>query len=182
MHNYKDWRDDFSQVYAHPIGQGTFGKVTLVKSNSNETYYAMKEINLKQYILKISLINRSYALDEGHKLIKLKLEHANIINYHTSYIHGECIYWIMDYCDGGTLRERISLYEKQMKSIDENLVWYWGLQILQGIYYIHQKRLVHRDLKPDNIFIDGKWGRCKIGDFGFAKYIEPYQPKTIIYK
>ena len=133
MHIYKDWKDDYEKVYNHSIGQGTFGKVSLVKSKANDKYYAMKEINLKQQILKSSLINRSYALDEGLKLIKLKLEHENIINYHRSYIYEDCIYWIMDYCDGGTLRERISLYVKQNKSIEENLIWYWGLQILQGI-------------------------------------------------
>lgn len=132
-HKNRDWREDFDKVYSHSIGQGTFGKVSLVKSRTNERYYAMKEINLKQHILKSSLINRSYALDEGLKLIRLKCEHENIIAYHMAYIHNDHIYWIMDYCDGGTLRERISLYVKQDKYIEENLIWYWALQILKGI-------------------------------------------------
>jgi serine/threonine protein kinase len=169
MHNYRDWRDDFQKVYSHSIGQGTFGRVCLVKCKQTQKYYAMKEINLKQHILKSSLINRSYALDEGLKLIRLGLEHDNLIRYHRSYIHDDCIYWVMDYCDGGTLRERISLYIKQGKHMDENLIWYWSLHILAGIRYIHSRGLIHRDLKPDNIYISGKQGVCKLGDFGFAK-------------
>ena len=170
-HEYRDWREDYTKVYNRSIGQGTFGKVSLVKSNQNGRYFAIKEINLQQNILKSSIINKSYALDEGYKLIKLNLDHENIIKYHKSYIHNECVYWIMDYCDGGTLRERLNLYLKQGKFIEENLVWYWSLQILRGIHYIHSKGIIHRDLKPDNIYINGKKGICKIGDFGFAKLL-----------
>lgn len=171
MHIYRDWNEDYQKVSKHSIGQGTFGRVYLVASTQNGKYYAMKEINLKQNILKCSLLNRSYALDEGLKQIKLNIDHENVIKYYRSYIHGECIYWIMDYCDGGTLRERLILYVKQSKQIEENLIWYWSLQILKGLKYLHSKGVIHRDLKPDNIYIHGKRGLCKIGDFGFAKVL-----------
>lgn len=147
-YNYKDWREDFEKVYNHSIGKGTFGEVSLVRSKTSSAegesgggrYYAMKEICLRQHILKSSPINRSYALDEGLKLIKLKMEHENIIRYYSAYIHDEHIYWIMDYCDGGTLRERITLYVKQNKFFEENLIWYWALQILEG-NYLSQREL-----------------------------------------
>lgn len=132
----------------------------------------MKEINLKQSILKSSIINRSYALDEGLKLRQLNAtQHRNIIKYYKSYLYDECIYWIMEYCDGGTLRDRIGLYAKSDKKISEELVWYWSLHILNGIKYIHNKGIIHRDLKPDNVYIESKRGVCKIGDFGFAKVL-----------
>lgn len=171
MHQRKDWKNDYTKVYNQNIGQGTFGKVYLVKSNSNSKLYAMKEINLKQYILNISLINRSYALDEGLKLIKLKIDHENIVKYYTSYVHDDFIYWIMEYCDGGTLRERINLYKKRKKNMNENLIWYWSIHILNGIKYLHKKGIIHRDLKPENIYIFNKKGVCKIGDFGFSKLV-----------
>jgi serine/threonine protein kinase len=171
-HVYKDWRDEYTKVHSSPIGQGTFGKVFLVKSNQTQKYYAIKEINLQQPILKSSIINKSYALDEGLKLIKLNLDHENIVKYYKSYIFNDCIYWLMDYCDAGTLRDRINLYIRQNnKPIDENLIWYWSLQILKGIYYLHSKGLIHRDLNPNNIYLIGKRGVCKIGDFGFAKLL-----------
>lgn len=171
MHINNDWKEDFTKVYNHPIGQGSFGKVYLVKSNKSSQYFAMKEINLNQQILKSSIINRSYALDEGLKLRQLNIQHKNIIKYHKSYIHDESIFWIMEYCDAGTLRDKINLYTLSEKKFDENLIWYWSLQILSGIRYIHNKGIIHRDLKPDNVYIEGKHGTCKIGDFGFSKVL-----------
>ena len=170
-HNYCDWRSDYTKVYNRSIGQGAFGKVSLVKSNLTGKYFAMKEINLQQSILKSSPINQSYALDEGFKLTKLGLDHENIVKYYTSYLHGECIFWIMDYCDGGTLRDRLNLYAKQAKWLEESLIWYWSMQIMRGLKYLHGKGVIHRDLKPDNVYVDGRRGLCKIGDFGFAKLL-----------
>ncbi|RNA09429.1 MAP kinase kinase kinase [Brachionus plicatilis] len=171
MHQTKDWSEEYTKVNRHSIGQGTFGKVYLVRSNSDKKLYALKEINLNQYILRISVINRSYALEEGFKLNILKIDHDNIIKYFNSYIHKDHVYWIMEYCDGGTLREQISLYRKQVRIMDENLIWYWCIQILTGIEYLHKCGIIHRDLKPENIYIHNKRGTCKIGDFGFAKLV-----------
>ena len=77
----------------------------------------------------------------------------------------------MEYCDGGTLKERLSLYMKQEIRIEEDLIWYWSLHILNGLKHLHDKGLIHRDLKPDNIFISLKNGLCKIGDFGLSKIL-----------
>ncbi len=133
----------------------------------------MKEIDLKQSILKCSLINKAYALDEGLKLKYLNINHSNVVKYYESYIlnNNETIYWIMEYCDGGTLRDKISIYCKNEIKIQENLIWYWSLQILSALKYLHSKSLIHRDLKPDNIYIENKTGSCKIGDFGLSKVL-----------
>jgi serine/threonine protein kinase len=133
----------------------------------------MKEIDLKQSILKCSLINKAYALDEGLKLKYLNINHSNVVKYYESYIlnNNETIYWIMEYCDGGTLRDKINIYCKNEIKIQENLIWYWSLQILSALNYLHSKMLIHRDLKPDNIYIENKTGSCKIGDFGLSKVL-----------
>ena len=133
----------------------------------------MKEIDLKQSILKCSLINKAYALDEGLKLKYLNINHSNVVKYYESYIlnNNETIYWIMEYCDGGTLRDKINIYCKNEIKIQENLIWYWSLQILSALKYLHSKSLIHRDLKPDNIYIENKTGSCKIGDFGLSKVL-----------
>lgn len=171
MHQTKDWNEDYTKVCRPSIGQGTFGKVYLVRSKTNNKLFALKEINLNQYILRISVLNRSYALEEGLKLNILKIDHDNIIKYFDSYVYNDHVHWIMEYCDGGTLREKIYLYKKQVKIIEENLIWYWCNQILAGIGYLHGCGIIHRDLKPENIYIHNKKGTCKIGDFGFAKLV-----------
>lgn len=171
MHQTKDWTENYTKVYPYSIGQGTFGKVYLARSKSSKKLYAVKDINLNQYILRISVINRLYALEEGFKLNILKVNHQNIIKYFDSYIHNDHVYWIMEYCDGGTLRDKIFLYKKQVNIMEENLIWYWCIQILTGIEHLHQCGIIHRDLKPENIYIHNKRGTCKIGDFGFAKLV-----------
>lgn len=171
MHQTIDWTENYVKVYPHSIGQGTFGKVYLARSKANKKLYAVKDINLNQYILRISVINRLYALEEGFKLNILNVNHQNIIKYFDSYIHNDHVYWIMEYCDGGTLREKLFLYKKQVKVMEENLIWYWCIQILAGIEHLHQCGIIHRDLKPENIYIHNKRGTCKIGDFGFAKLV-----------
>ena len=172
MHINGEWSRDYTKAYDNSIGLGSFGKVWLVKANSTGKYYAMKEIDLKQSILKCSIINRSYALDEGHKLKCLNINHSNVIKYYESYIvNDETIFWIMDYCDGGTLRDKINIYSKSEQRMHENLIWHWSLQILSALKYLHSNYIIHRDLKPDNIYIENKTGSCKIGDFGLSKVL-----------
>jgi serine/threonine protein kinase len=170
-HIYDEWEKYYKKAYRHSIGAGCFGKVWLVRSITTGKYFTMKEIDLKQNILRSSSINRAYALDEGLKCLYLNVSHENILNYYHAFINNEKIYWIMEYCDGGTLKERIKLYLERKMHMNEELIWYWSLQILKGLKYIHAKGIIHRDLKPDNIYIDSKRGTCKIGDFGFAKII-----------
>lgn len=71
MHIHDDWNKSFTKAYTNTIGNGAFGDVWLVRSKVNGRFFAMKGIDLNQYILKCSLINKAYALDEGLKLRQL---------------------------------------------------------------------------------------------------------------
>ena len=73
------------------------------------------------------------------------------------------IYIQMEYCEGKTLREAI---DNKILSIEQK--WKLITQILEGVRFIHSKGLIHRDLKPGNIFLDNNYN-AKIGDFGLAK-------------
>jgi serine/threonine protein kinase len=139
-HIHGDWTSDFTKVVEQCIGQGTFGKVFLVRSlKSPQKFYAMKQISLTQRILKSSKLNREYALDEGLKLSRLNIDHSNIVKYYSSYLNNEMeqLTWIMEYCDGATLKERIALYYRKERHMEENLIWYWSLHILKGLGYLH---------------------------------------------
>jgi WNK lysine deficient protein kinase len=61
-------------------------------------------------------------------------------------------------------------YRQKHKKLDENVIKRWGKQILQGLLYMHGHPfpIIHRDLKCDNIFINGTTGQVKIGDLGLA--------------
>ena len=70
----------------------------------------------------------------------------------------------MEYCEGKTLKEII----ENNKNVTEQEKWKYIIEILDALHYIHQNHLIHRDIKPGNIFLN-KNKQIKIGDFGLAK-------------
>src|SRR5438445_387074 len=91
------------------------------------------------------------------------LNHPNILVIHHIGIHGGAPYIVSELLEGETLRERMAGSAlPQRKALD------YALQIARGLAAAHEKGIIHRDIKPDNIFITSD-GRVKILDFGLAK-------------
>lgn len=76
----------------------------------------------------------------------------------------------MEYCEGGTLEDKILKECKKGRCMNENEVLRCLLDICEGINYLHENGIIHRDIKPQNIFIDSK-NVLKIGDFGVSREI-----------
>jgi serine/threonine-protein kinase len=89
----------------------------------------------------------------------------NVIQLIDETVYNSVIFIIMEYCDGGTLTKTI-LNEHGMR-MDESKALPYMFQIAKGVYELHTRELVHRDLKPDNIMLT-KNGLCKIGDLGLV--------------
>ena len=92
-----------------------------------------------------------------------KLNHPNVVNLVSSGSVGGVSYIAMEYVDGKTLKEVIN--ERGLLS-EEEAVRY-ALQILSALGHAHQRGIVHRDVKPQNVFVS-RMGQAKIGDFGIA--------------
>src|ERR1700730_3816810 len=102
------------------------------------------------------------------------LNHPNILSIYHIGTHDGAPYIVSELLEGETLRERMAGGAlPQRKAID------YGLQIAKGLAAAHEKGIIHRDVKPDNVFITDD-GRVKILDFGFAKLtaIDGTQPQT----
>ncbi|KAJ1419226.1 Serine/threonine-protein kinase, active site [Sesbania bispinosa] len=103
------------------------------------------------------------------------LDHDSIITFHDSWIDASCrtFNFITELFTSGTLRE----YRKMYPRVDIRAVKNWARQILNGLEYLHSHDppVIHRDLKCDNIFVNGHLGQVKIGDLGLAAILRGSQ-------
>ncbi|EGZ17563.1 hypothetical protein PHYSODRAFT_502916 [Phytophthora sojae] len=97
-----------------------------------------------------------------------KLEHKNIINFYGSWFSKEKnqVVFITEIMTSGTLKS----YIKRVQFIKWKIIKRWCIQILEGLHYLHSQNppVIHRDLKCDNIFVNGNTGDLRIGDLGLS--------------
>ena len=150
--------DDFEILKL--LGKGSFGKVYKVQSKLNKKIYAMKMINLKE-------VNKNndfrLCLNEANKLNTLTFPH--ITKYYKNFQEGDILYLVFEYIYNGDMNELIKTREKLNKPFAEEELWEIFLQCIIGLSYIHKNGVIHKNIKPSNIFIDENM-KIKIGDFG----------------
>ncbi|CAK7348677.1 unnamed protein product [Dovyalis caffra] len=108
------------------------------------------------------------------------LNHENIIKFSNSWVDDEdkTINMITELFTSGNLRQ----YRKKHRHVDMKAIKNWARQILQGLAYLHGHNppIIHRDLKCDNIFVNGNHGEVKIGDLGLAIVMQQPTAKSVI--
>merc|ERR1719440_468073 len=112
---------------------------------------------------------REDALKESRVLSQLR--HPYIVRYRENFLEDGWLCIVMDFCEGGDLSERIKRMRTQRKSFSEEQVLRWFTQAILALKYIHDMKILHRDLKSGNFFLS-KSGNLKMGDFGIAKVLE----------
>ena len=141
------------------IGKGGFGKVRLCRNIKTNQCYAMKKLKFDL------LINKAQLFHINTEKNIMSLNDNNIwkakLNY--SFINNGYLYFIMDYYPGGDLLNY--MYEKDILTEEE--ARFYIAEIILGVDSLHKNNCIHRDIKPDNIFIDQN-GHLKIGDFGLS--------------
>ena len=141
------------------LGSGAFGIVLRVKHKVDEHEYAVKKVKINP--------NKNKRDYKQEAKILAKLNHSNIIRYHTVWIQKDFIYIQMQLCSC-TLEGYIDKYRNQ---ISPDMISKIFREILDGVQYIHSKNIIHSDLKMDNIFLDNNQ-TVKIGDFGISDTID----------
>ena len=153
------------------LGQGEFRRVILVKNKSDNKLYVIKEIIIKDDMKdKIKDITK-----EADILSKFNCK--NIIKYYDSYLSKDKFYILMEYCNGGNLRDFINNCIKNGVLIQQSILYQIIKQICIGIKEIHNKIVIHGDIKPENIFINKKM-EIKIGNFSKSKQLNPNKVYT----
>jgi len=146
------------------IGKGSYGKVYLVKHRKKGKYFAMK-------IVRLTNIPRKERESVRTELALLKrLRHPNIVAYEEAFAvkGGTYLAMVMGYCDCGDLAGRL---KKQRKPFAEHQVMHWFVQMALGLEYMHSQKILHRDIKTQNVFLLGN-GRLVLGDLGISKVLD----------
>ncbi|KAI5069177.1 hypothetical protein GOP47_0015478 [Adiantum capillus-veneris] len=150
--------------YKEVLGRGAFKTVYRGFDEVHGIEVAWNQIKLQEILR--SPQDLEQLCSEVHLLKTLK--HRNIIKFHHSWVDTKAnrINFITELFTSGTLRQ----YRKRHKHVDLKAVKNWCRQILRGLLYLHSHDppIIHRDLKCDNIFINGNHGEVKIGDLGLA--------------
>ena len=149
------------------LGSGTFASVLKVCSLINQRIYAMKILNLENND-NIKPETKEKYYNNEIELLK-KLDHPNIVKYYKSFTENNKIYIIMEYFDNGDLQSYIKAlkFDQDKKDKNKGEIWNIFYQCMQGLNYLHSTGVVHRDIKPQNIFMT-KNKIIKIGDFGVS--------------
>lgn len=178
------------------LGSGTFGTVFLVRRVNDGATFVMKRIPLKD----MDEVSKSQTKLEAD-LLK-QLHHPHIVAHRDAFLFENdnlCI--VMDYYDGGDFamllaeEEQNNVRQQQRQPNKKNVsaspriaahsiahrnlfpesqVLNWFVQIALAVHYLHSHRIVHRDLKTHNIFIDSVTRQLAVGDFGIARLIESH--------
>lgn len=98
-----------------------------------------------------------------------KLDHPAIVKFHASFVEQDNFCIITEYCEGRDLDCKIQEYKEAGKTFSEGQIIEWFIQLLLGVDYMHERRILHRDLKSKNIFL--KNNLLKIGDFGVSRLL-----------
>ena len=151
-------------VWHEKIGKGSFGTVYLCENKDTGDVMAAKIVDTR--IQHKNLEKEIKSLFTEMENLK-KIKHKYIVRYYGMLRDHNSISLLMEYVQGGTISDLIS----KKGALGEEVVSYFSLQILEGLAYLHQNRIVHRDIKCANILLD-KHNNCKLADFGTSKHAQ----------
>ena len=149
------------------IGSGGFGQI----------YLGEEEISGRKVAIKTLKESADIFENTKHEIhIISQFYHPNIVTYHTTLLDGETVYIVMEYCKKGSLSEKI--VQKPIQ-LDEAL--YIVQTIAKTLKFVHDKGIVHHDVKPANILL-AEDNQIKLADFGIANsngFTKIYIPPNI---
>lgn len=160
--------EDLKWIKGQLIGAGSFGSVYLALNALTGELMAVKQVETSGGSAAAEARKKSMldALEREINLLK-DLQHPNIVQYLASSKEDDHLNIFLEYVPGGSVAAMLNSYGPLPEPLIRNFV----RQILTGLAYLHDKDIIHRDIKGANILVDNKGG-IKISDFGISKKVE----------
>ena len=160
-------------IFGKILGKGSFGTVNIVTRKQDNKIYAMKRVNISS----LSDKDKQSSLNEIR--ILASLSHPNIIDYKEAFFDEETktLNIVMEYAEEGDIENKVKENLKRHLRFKEDTIWEWIIQILEGLKYLHDNKIMHRDLKCANIFLT-KNGILKLGDLNVSIIAKMGMAKT----
>ncbi|WPG98364.1 kinase-like protein [Acrodontium crateriforme] len=149
------------------VGKGAFGKVRIVERKDTGLQFALKYIRKDEVVRSESVRN----IIRERRMLQ-HLNHPFLVNLRYSFQDMEYLYIVVDLMSGGDLRFHIT-----RKTFTEEAVRFWIAELACALRYVHKQRIVHRDVKPDNVLLDFE-GHVHLADFNVASDYKPGKPLT----
>nr|XP_020848993.1 serine/threonine-protein kinase Nek10 isoform X3 [Phascolarctos cinereus] len=154
------------------LGSGAFGCVYKVRKRSGQNLLAMKEVNLHNPAFGKDKKDRESSVKNivsELTIIKEQLYHPNVVRYYKTFLENDRLYIVMELIEGAPLGEHFSSLKEKQHHFTEERIWNIFIQLCLALRYLHkEKRIVHRDLTPNNIMLGDK-DKVTVTDFGLAK-------------
>ncbi|KAF2750865.1 hypothetical protein M011DRAFT_492248 [Sporormia fimetaria CBS 119925] len=155
------------------IGKGAFATVYQLATKMDGKLLAAKELEKRRFMKNGQLDKK---VDNEMQIMK-SLRHPNIVEFVEYHSVGDYLYIIMEYVRQGDLQG----YLNQHGSLSEDQARSVAQQILSALSYLHQSKIVHRDIKPDNILIsEVEPFKVKLSDFGLSKAVKQNDSETFL--
>ncbi|KEP61824.1 UNVERIFIED_CONTAM: protein kinase (incomplete catalytic triad) [Hammondia hammondi] len=159
-------------VLQYKLGSGGYGTVWVVSRQGG----ALRRESSLAVLKKIQVEDITEADSYQQEARRLaNLTHKYIVGYETDFIHREQAFGsveakiffmiVMEFCPNGDVKQVI---DRSYRSLTEKRIRHWFFQLVQAVHYLHERNVIHRDIKSQNVFLS-RDGSVRLGDFGLSR-------------
>ncbi|PRW33292.1 hypothetical protein C2E21_7904 [Chlorella sorokiniana] len=147
------------------LGRGNFAAVYQVRRLADGEDYALKHIDLQ------AMDPAEHADLVNEIRLMAAADHPNLLTFHEAFVERAQLFVVTELAPGGDLGALLGKLDRRREGLPETEVWRYFLQLAAGLQYLHRNRVLHRDMKPENVLI-GEHGLLKIADLGISQVLD----------